>query len=118
MIQVEPEVTSLLDAYPACSQVFRARGWYDYCRSLVGHHPAVSKAFAQSFNGGKAKFKSLMLQGTEQSIAEATRLEVEGDKWFKRTSLNLSDFNYLPVREHRNPDWRKGIPRVWIKQEF
>ena len=110
--------TSLLDAYPTCSQVFRERGWYEYCYNLVGHHPAVSKAFAKSFDGEKVEFKLLTLWVTEQSIVEATIFAIEGDKWFKRISLKPSDFNYLLVREHKELDWRKGIPRVWIKKEF
>ena len=104
IIKSEPEGALLLDSYFACSQVFRAGGLYEYCRSLAGHHPAVSKAFAQSFDGEKYEFKSLTLQVTEQSIAKATGFPVEGDAWFKRTSLNPSDFKYLLVRENRNLD--------------
>lgn len=114
----EPEGASLLDAYPSCSEVFKIGGWYDYCRGLAGNHLAVSKAFAKSFDGEKAEFKSLMPRVTEKSIAQATDLSIEGEKWFKRTSLRPSDFNYLLVSDHKNPDWRKGIPRVWIKKEF
>ena len=84
IIRYEPEGASLLDAYPMCNQVLRAGGWYEYCRSLAGHHTKVSKAFSQSFDGEKAEFKSLMLQVMEQSIAEATKFLVEGDKWFKK----------------------------------
>ena len=32
--------------------------------------------------------------------------------------LKPSDFNHLLVSDHRNIDWRKGIPRIWVKQEF
>ena len=107
-----------MDAYPACSDIFKRRGWYEYCRGLSGHHVEVSKAFARSFNGEKVEFKSLTLIVIEQSIAEVTGLPIEGDKWFKRVSLMPSDFNYLLVSHHKNLDWHKGIPRVWLKQEF
>ena len=118
IIRFELEGASLLDDYPTCSQVFRAGGWYEYCRGLAGHHPVVSKAFTKSFDREKVEFKSLTLWVMEQSIAEATGLPIEGDKWFKWILLKPSDFNYLLVREHKDPDWRKCIPRVWIKKEF
>ena len=104
-----------MDAYPACSDIFKRGGWYEHFCGLSGPHVEVSKAFARSFDGEKAEFKSLTLTVTEQSIAEATGLPTEGDKWFKRVSLTPSDFNYLLVSHHKNPDWHKGIPRVWLK---
>ena len=33
-------------------------------------------------------------------------------------TLKPSDFNHLLVSDHRDLDWRKGIPRIWVKQEF
>ena len=117
-MRFKPEGASLLDAYPSCSQVFRVGGWHDYCSSLSGHHPTVSRAFVERFDKEKVEFKTFMLQVTKDSIAEATGLSIDGEKWFKRTALKPSDFNYLLVSDHKNPDWRKGTPRVWVKQEF
>ena len=45
-------------------------------------------------------------------------LPMDGEKWFKRISLKPSNFNHLLVSDHRDPDQRKGIPRIWVKQEF
>lgn len=104
IIRFEPAGVSLLDAYPACSDIFKRGGWYEYCCGLLGHHVEVSKAFTRSFDGEKAEFKSLTLIVTEQSIAEATRMPIEGDKWFKRVLLTPSDFNYLLVSHHKNPN--------------
>jgi hypothetical protein len=72
IIRFEPEGVSLSESYPKCSQVFKERGWYEYCSNLVGHHPAVTKVFAKSFDGKKVEFKSLTLWVTEEAIAEAT----------------------------------------------
>ena len=41
----EPEGIALLEAYPACSEIFKAKGWYDYCDRLTGYHMEVTKAF-------------------------------------------------------------------------
>ena len=51
IVRFEPEGASFLDAYPSCRVIFKARGWYDYCRGLSGHYPVVSKDFAEFFMG-------------------------------------------------------------------
>lgn len=114
-MRFEPEEASLLDTYPSCNEVFKVGGWYDYCNGLVGNHLVVSRAFAKSFDGEKVEFKSLMLRVIEKSIIEATSLSIEGEKWFKQTSFTPSNFNYLLVSDHKNPNWRKGIPRICVK---
>ena len=118
IVRVVLEGASFLDAYPSCRVIFKVGGWYDYYKSLSGHHPPVSRAFAKSFDGEKVEFKIFMLRVTKASIAEATSLSTDGEKWFKRASLKPSDFNYLLVSDHKNTDYKKGIPRVWVKQEF
>ena len=82
-MRVEPEGVALLDAYPSCRVIFKVGGWYDYCRGLSGHHPTVSKAFAKCFDGEKARFKTIVLWVTEDSIAKVIGLETDNEKWFK-----------------------------------
>ena len=113
-MRAEPEGAALLDAYPSCKVIFKAGGWYDYCRDLSRHHPTISKAFSKCFNGEKASFKTIVMRVTEDSITKVTGLLTDGEKWFKRTMLKPSDFNHLLVSDHRDPDWRKGIPRIWM----
>ena len=76
------------------------------------------RMFAKGFDGEKVRFKTMVLQFTEDSIAKVTSLLTDDKKWFKRTALKPSDFNHLLVSDHQDPDWRKGIPHIWVKQEF
>lgn len=94
-MRVEPEGATLLDAYPSCKVIFKVGGWYDYCRGLSGHHPAVSKAFAKCFDEEKVRFKTIVLRVTKDSIAKATGLPTHSEKWVKRTNLKPSDLNHL-----------------------
>ena len=114
-MRAKPEGAALLDAYPSCRLIFKAGGWYDYCRGLSGHHIAVSKAFAKCFDGEKARFKTIVLWVTKDSIAKVTGLLTNEEKWFKRIALKPFDFNHLLVSDHRDPDLRKGIPIIWVK---
>ena len=104
IVRAEPAGATLIDAYPSCRVIFKAGGWYDYCKALSGHHPAVTRTFAKGFDGEKVRFKTMVLRVTEDSIAKATGLPTDGEKWFKRTTLKPSDFNHLLVSDHRDLD--------------
>ena len=113
ILRFEPEGVALSEAYPTYNRLFKEKGWHEYCEKLTDYHVEVIGASAQSFDGQKAEFKTLTLQVTEKSIAEATGLFVEGDKWFKLLLLKPFDYNHLLVCEHMDPNWEKGILRVW-----
>ena len=118
IVRVELEGAALIDAYPSCRVIFKDDRWYDYCKALLGHHLVVTRTFTKGFDGEKVKFKMMVLRVTEDTIAKATGLPTDGEKWFKRTVLKPSEFNHLLVSDHRDPYWRKGIPRIWVNQEF
>ena len=61
ILRFEPEGITLLEAYSTCSELFKEKGWYDYCEKLTGYYVEVTKAFVHSFDGEKAEFKSLTL---------------------------------------------------------
>ena len=82
-MRAEPEWATLLNAYPLCRVIFKAGGWYDYCRGLSGHHPVVLRAFAKCFDKEKAMFNTIVLRVTEDSITKATSLPTDGEKWLK-----------------------------------
>ena len=81
ILRLESKGFALLEVYPTWRRLFKEKGWYDYCEKLMGYHVEVTRAFARSFDGQTTKFISLTLQVTEELIAKATGLSVEGDKW-------------------------------------
>jgi hypothetical protein len=60
----------------------------------------------------------LTLQVSEASIAAAARLPTDGEKWFKNQTITNAEINQFLKPEYQNPDWRKGIPRRWLKDEW
>ena len=79
-MRAEPEGATLLDAYPSCRVIFKAGEWYDYCRALLGHHQAVTRTFAKGFDGEKVRFKTMVLQVSEDSIEKVTILPTDDEK--------------------------------------
>lgn len=57
----ELEGVALSEAYPTYSRLFKKKGWHEYCEKLTDYHVEVIRASAQSFDGQKAKFKTLTL---------------------------------------------------------
>ena len=45
ILRFKREGIALLEAYLACSELFKEKGWYDYCNRLTSYHLAVTKAF-------------------------------------------------------------------------
>ena len=61
ILRFEPKGISLLEAYPTCGKLFKAKGWYDYCDRITSYHIEFTKTSARSFDGHKIEFKSLTL---------------------------------------------------------
>ena len=61
ILRLELEGLSLLEEYPSCRELFKEKGWYDYCDKLTIYHVEVTKASARSFDSQKDEFKSLTL---------------------------------------------------------
>jgi hypothetical protein len=74
-----------------------AHGWDIFIRQFEGYNLAVAQAFAQSFDGSKAKIGDLQLEVTEDSIAQATGLSQEGERWFKNAKIEGVPWNFLMV---------------------
>jgi hypothetical protein len=53
----------------------------------------VAKQFSLNFDGVKTKVGSLEIQVTEQTIASATGIPMQGERWFKGTPLDSSYCN-------------------------
>ena len=63
--------------------MLRDAGWFVFFEKITGFNMKVSTEFARRFIGTRVEFDSISFEISEQSIAEATGLSTEGEKWFK-----------------------------------
>jgi hypothetical protein len=49
------------------------------------------------------------------TVMEVTRLPSRGDKYIKDVGINKEMCQQLLKADHQHPDWKKGIPRNYIK---
>jgi hypothetical protein len=74
----------------------------------------VAKQFSLKFEGTKTKVGSLEIQVTEQTIASATGIPMQDERWFKGTPLDASYCNDYFKEEFQNENMSKGVPKSYI----
>jgi hypothetical protein len=77
----------------------------------------VAQAFAQTFDGTRAKIGDLQLEVTEGSIAEATGLPQEGARWFKNLKFEGMPWHLL-MASKKSRYSAKGTPIVLFKPRW
>jgi hypothetical protein len=87
VVRIEPNGSQALLSHDDVMDDIVAYGWDGFIRWFEGFNLIVAQAFAQNFDGTRAKIGDLQLEVTEGSIAEATGLSQEGDRWFKNTKI-------------------------------
>ena len=62
--------------------------WLRFIQKFKGHNKEVTKAFARSFDSQMVEIGDLKLTVTEATVAAATDLPQEGERWFKNKSMD------------------------------
>lgn len=81
----------LLKSNPGFEEIFRRVGCLKLCQKIDGHHINVSYRFSLNYDGNVSKVGDLMIPIAETNISLATGIPVEGEKWFRGTSLDLGE---------------------------
>jgi len=104
--------------YQACKEKYEQAWWVPFLEKFKGHHERISLAFAQTYDGESVQFGDMKLTITEATIEEATGLPMFGEKYFKRVVVDRKICQNFLKPEHQDPDWTKGIPRSYVKEEY
>jgi hypothetical protein len=77
----------------------------------------VEKAFAETFDGCRAKIGDIQLELTEEFVSKATRLLSKGERWFK--NAQIEEFLWsLFMASHKTTSCIKGIPIALLKPRW
>jgi hypothetical protein len=60
----------------------------------------------------------MLMLVTEQTIAKACRLVVGGERWWKKEHVVTEFVNQFLLPDKKNLNWRRGVPRSWIRPEW
>jgi len=89
-----------------------------FLEKFTGWHKKISHEFIQSYDEEIAHIGNLQLIINEETLREVTKLPSRGDKYFKGVGINKEMCQQFLKEDHQHPDWKKGIPRNYIKEEF
>ena len=91
----EPTDTNWATKFPECTALFRAAGWFNFFEKITGCNPEVSHHFAQNFINGTVESNTLKFELTEDLIAEATSVLIDGESWFKKIPFSFDPNDFL-----------------------
>jgi hypothetical protein len=116
--RIEPKGVELLEAYPQMAQRFRYARWFEFLTTFQGYDEQVSMEFALNFDGHEVAIDKMLMLVTEQTIAKACRLVVGVERWWKKEHVVTEFVNQFLLPDKKNLDWRRGIPRSWVRPEW
>ena len=93
-----------MQKFPLALEKVKEIGWYVMFEKIAEHHIGVTKALCQSFYGSTVKVGGLEFTVTEESISHAIDVVPEGERWYKRQTINEYYSQFL-LLAHKNLDW-------------
>jgi len=119
LLRAEPEGLKYLEGYPQAKDLLKKAKWLRFIQKFKGYNKEVTKAFAWSFDGQMVEIRDLKLTVTETTVAAATGLPQEGERWFKNKSVDEQAWGIML----RNPGmdtnvFTKGILVHALKEEW
>jgi hypothetical protein len=104
--------------YQACKKKYEQARWASFLEKFKVHHEEISLIFAEAYDAENVHLGDVKLTITEATIAESTGLLMAGEKYFKRVIVDKNLCQKFLKAEHHNPNWTKGVPRSYIKDEY
>jgi hypothetical protein len=117
VVRIEPNGFQALLSHDDTIDDLKAHGWDIFLRKFEGYNLAVTQAFAQKFDGFRAKVRDVQLEVTKCFMARATRLPQEGEKWFKNAKMEDVPWSLFMV-SRMSTCYPKGIPIAFLKPRW
>ena len=92
VVRVEPYEMKLLDSNPELSAKVQAIGWMPFISKFSDSNPEVTRVFALSLANYQAEVGDLCSRVDERSMASATGLSLEGERWFKYKRMDITEW--------------------------
>ena len=119
LLRAEPEGSNYLEGYPQVKDLLKKAKWLRFIQKFKGYNKEVTKTFARSFNGQIVEVGDLKFAVTEATIAAATGLPLDGERWFKNRSVD--DQIWRTMLRNQGMDttvFTRGIPVNVLKEEW
>jgi hypothetical protein len=74
--------------------------------------------FALNFDGHEVEIGKMLMLVTKKTITKACRLVVGRERWWKKEHEVTKFINQFLLPDKKNMNWKRGVPRSWIRPEW
>jgi hypothetical protein len=117
VVRLEPNGSQALLSHDDAVEDLKSQGWDAFLKRFEGHNLQVARAFAQTFDGCRAKIGDTQLEVTEEFVSEAIGLPSTGEKWFKNSKIQEVPWSLFMTSRKINC-CEKGIPISLVKSRW
>jgi hypothetical protein len=83
VVRIEPNGCQALLSHDDAIEDLKIHGWDIFLKKFEGYNLQVAEAFAQTFDGFRAKIGDIQLELTEEFMSKEIGLPSKGERWFK-----------------------------------
>ena len=106
--RLELENVKWAEEFPRCAEMMRNAWWFSLCEKFRGHNLEVTNAFVNNYKDFVVNFQTLNFRVNEATVAEATSMSPERERWFKKHLFEV-DLSMFLLPGFEKLDWGKGI---------
>jgi hypothetical protein len=117
VVRIEPNGCQDLLSHDDAIDDLKAHGWDVFLKKFEGYNLSVAQAFAQTFDGFRAKVGDIQLELTEDFMSKATGLPLKGERWFKNAKIEDVPWS-LFMASRKTTCCTKGIPIALLKPRW
>jgi hypothetical protein len=115
VVRVEPNGNQALLMFDNARQDLADSGWLTFVKCFEGFNLCITRQFAMTFNGCRAKVGDIQLNIDEYFINSSTRLPTSGQHWFKNCKVEEVPWTLL-FQSHKITSCDRGMPVTMLKQ--
>jgi hypothetical protein len=97
---------------------FEQAGCMYFCERIQGYNAQLAEQFALNFISVSATIAGITFQVTEETMSDATKIPLQGEKWFKGMPFDISCYMDFIKPEYRNRKIGADIPSEYLLDLF
>lgn len=110
--RIEPQDLTFINADPTIRVSFEKVECIRFCEKNQGYNVQLTKESAMNFNGLEVNIGELTFPFLDVSILYATKIPLQGGKWFNGMPLDISNYKDFLKLEYRD----KGYGSIILKE--
>jgi hypothetical protein len=118
MLRYEPQSLTLVNSDPAFRVSFEQAGCIRFCEKIQGYNLQLTKEFSLNYNGVQTTIVEVIFPVSEETIVVATKIPIQGEKWFKGMPLDPVFYTDFLKPKYRKQKIGATIPREYVLEPY